>query len=270
MKICVLGSSKRQDVLYEILKQKNYSVSHYKRTDEIPDYIDADYIIFPVPTIKNGKVNMEGTRRVLPEEIMKTAKSNALAITCKQPLHGYSFCDIYEREDFSYLNAIPTAEGAIKIAMDESEISISKRNILILGFGRVGKILADRLRGLKCNITICARSLRDIYYAKALGLNTLYLKDLKKEIRFCDVIFQTIPSVVLNYDILKLLSKETKIIELSTASVGTDIMSAKELGLSVIEAPGIPAKIAPITAGEILAETVLTVISELSEVDPNG
>ena len=58
-------------------------------------------------------------------------------------------------------NAVPTAEGAIQLAMERLPITLSGSRCLVVGFGRIGKALAARLRaagnisfdGIQCHIS---------------------------------------------------------------------------------------------------------------------
>ena len=97
------------------------------------------------------------------------------------------------REDFAYLNAVPTAEGAIYYAIQNTDKALFESKILITGFGRVAKLLADRLRLLCKNVTVGARSQKDLSYAESIGFNCLNLKDLERKINNFDIIFQTVP-----------------------------------------------------------------------------
>ena len=48
-------------------------------------------------------------------------------------------------------------------------------------------------------------------------------------------------------------------------SAGVDMESAKDLGVKVIWALGIPGKTAPITAGNIIKETICNILGESGE-----
>ncbi len=265
MKICVIGNSKRHEGLIKHLNDHNTPCYQIKNCEDIPENIDADYIIFPIPTVKNGCLNIENaTNDLRPETIMKKAKNYAQAITCNYKMPQYNYTDINDRDDFAYLNAVPTAEGAIHLATNFSDQTLFDQKIIILGFGRVGKILANRLRSLNCSITIGARSIKDLYYAKALGFDTVELRNLENDIHRFDIIFQTIPAKILNSKVLNAANKNSMIIELSSKMQGTDLEAAVKAGLNVIDGTGLPEKIAPITAGHIWAETVLQIVNEQS------
>ena len=263
MKICLLGYSKRHDAFQKYINDKGLDFQLYKTYDDIPDTIDSDVIVFPIPTTKNGRLNIDGAPfGALPEDIINRSHKILLAITCNYNSENNRFFDISQWDDFAYLNAVPTAEGAIKLAIENFDKSISEQRIVITGFGRVGKILSDRLRGLGCDITVSARSLKDLYYARALNIKTLPLSELHKETDKFDIIFQTIPTPILSEKFLKNFPACGKIIELSSGMRGTDLKFAKDQNITVIDGTCLPEKTAPLTAGNIWAETVLKIVDE--------
>ena len=262
MNICVIGNSKRSSLLAENLKKYGYSVRHITDGMFLSSIIESDYIVLPIPTLlPNGCINIENSKK----EIEKYFSKNSIII-------GYNFhcetnktVDLSLREDFAYLNAIPTAEGAIATALNNSDTSLFYSKILITGFGRVSKILADRLLGLKCKVTIAARSDRDLSLATALGYDAMHIKDLENTIENFDIVFQTVPSLILSQNLLKKMNKNTLIIELSSKSVGTDTNFAKTNGNNLINAAALPEKVSPNTAANILTLCVLKIINETSD-----
>lgn len=69
--------------------------------------------------------------------------------------------DILKKEELAVLNSIPTAEGAIEVAMKNSEITLHNSRVLILGFGRIGKVLAKMLHGIGAKVYVEARKEED-------------------------------------------------------------------------------------------------------------
>jgi dipicolinate synthase subunit A len=161
------------------------------------------------------------------------------------------------------LNAIPTAEGAIQIAMEEIPITLHNSNILILGFGRIGKILAKMLQGLGANVFVEARKYADIAWIRSYSYKPVLLSDLKSRLEQMDVIFNTIPHVILDQDMLARLGKETLIIDLASKPGGVDFEKARDLGVKAIWALSLPGKVAPLTAAEFIRDTVYNIMDEL-------
>ena len=263
MKIAILGSSLRFDILSSELTSLGYEVTTYSRADEIPQILEQDVIVLPIPTkSKEGFLNLGGDNKITPEALLGRTKAETLIISCNYSDNRRKTVDINKDEYFAFLNAVPTAEGAISIALKEKGMTMFSRSCLIVGFGRIGKILAHRLDGLKANITVAARNPKDLALIKALGLKGINIFSLEESINEYDIIFQTVPSPILTENVLSKVDNGTPIIELSSAMAGTDLAKAKELGLKVINAGGLPEKCAPHTAGMILFDSVIRIIKE--------
>jgi dipicolinate synthase subunit A len=261
MNICIIGNSERAEILYQNLINKGYESTIYRTWNELPTSSESDYVVLPIPTTKNKYfLNME-ERQIRISELAKRINKNSFVITCNCTFDSHKYVDINKREDFTYLNAIPTAEGSIELAIRNSEKSIAYSSALITGFGHVGKVLADKVKWLFKNVTIAARSDKDIFLAKALGYETINMNLLSKEIQNYDIVFQTVPALIINENVVKNMKKDSFIIELSSGSVGTDAAIAEEYGIRIVHAPALPAKVSPVTAGDILSQCVTSIIT---------
>ncbi len=167
--------------------------------------------------------------------------------------------DILEIEEFTILNIIPTIEGAIQVAIKETKRTLHGSNALILGFGRIGKLLSKSLAGLGVNVSCEARRNEDLAWIKAYGYNEIHLKDLKKEIGKFDIIFNTIPAEIINQEILEKVKKETLIIELASLPGGIDRKAASKQGIKVVEALALPGKIAPETVAQYIYNVIINI-----------
>lgn len=264
MRVCIIGNSNRLTILEENLKAKGFQVNKFRFAEELPEKIDAEIVVLPIPTFKkDGRLNLEGENEISAENILSKISENSAVISCGFKTEVRKNFDLNSREDFAYLNAVPTAEGAIFYALKNTERSLFESRVLITGFGRVAKILADRLKGLSPNITIAARSDKDLSYAKALGFSTVKISELADYVFDFDLIFQTVPVIILDKKIIDRIKKTTTIVELSSKSAGTDFDYAEKCGINVVHAPALPEKISPITAGNILTESVLSIIAEI-------
>lgn len=261
MKIRIIGNSKRLTVLEKNLLKEQYIVSVSRFTSELEKEITDDVVVLPVPTVdKFGYINLSGESKITLEALLSCISNDSTIIGCG--CKNNRIIDLNLREDFTYLNSVPTAEGAIFYAIENTERSLFESKILITGFGHVAKLLADRLKALCKNITVCARSLKDLSYAEALSYNTFHINELQNKINQFDLIFQTIPARIITCDIIDNMNENNIVIELSSKSLGTDYTYAESKGIKVIHAPALPEKISPITAGNILTKSVLSIIEE--------
>ncbi len=176
---------------------------------------------------------------------------------------GVQYTDLLKREEFSVLNTIATAEGTIQIAMEETQRTVHGTNVLIMGFGRIGKVLAKMLDGIGAKVSCEARKNEDISWIKAYGYNPIHLNDLNDNLNKFDIIINTIPFQILDSERLDLVKNDAVIIDLASNPGGVDRKVAREKGIKVIWALSLPAKVAPLTSAEFIKETLYHVLKEL-------
>lgn len=153
--------------------------------------------------------------------------------------------DILKEEGLAIFNSIPTVEGAIAKAIENDDNTIMDANILVLGFGRIGKILCDRLKKLGANVYCTARKKEDIAWIEANGYVGIEYNNLDNNLCKMDIIFNTVPSIVLNKKRLIMLKENALVIDLASNPGGIDKESARILKTKYLQYLGIPGKIAP-------------------------
>lgn len=164
------------------------------------------------------------------------------------------------REEYQIANARLTAEGAI--ALLRPETGLSGAHILLLGYGRIARLLARELQKAGALVTAAARSGEQRAWAEAEGIEALPLDALSDALDRFDVIIGTIPAPVLTEPLLVLVRKDALLLELASAPGGIDAAAAHERGLRYIRAPGLPAKYAPERAAVILRDAVYAAAAE--------
>ncbi len=175
---------------------------------------------------------------------------------------GLSVFDYFKREELAIANAAITAEGAIQIAMEETGITLSRAKVLVVGYGRVGKMLSHRLHSLGAEVTVSARKLSDMAWIKAYGYKAVNTAQLETVLPEFDIIFNTVPARVLGEDRLKLVDPSCLCIELASKPGGMDFNAASGLGLKSIWALSLPGRVAPVTAGTIIRDTIYNILRE--------
>ena len=153
------------------------------------------------------------------------------------------------------------SEAAIKFTMSQFDISLFKKKILIVGYGRIGKILSNLLKNMNNDITVCARNSKDLCWASLNNFNTFNTNDIAENLNF-DIIFNTVPAIIFTEKILNLLDPKTYIIDLASTPGGVDFKTAKKMKLKVYQALGLPGKIFPENAGEIVKKIIYEIIEE--------
>lgn len=157
-------------------------------------------------------------------------------------------------DEIAILNSIPSAEGAISMAMDSSVITIHGSRSFVLGLGRNGLTIARMLKGIGAHVTGVARKPEDLARAIEMGLEAVHFADLEDAIGRADFIFNTVPTLILDKVMLEHVSKDAVIIDIASIPGGTDFEYAELLGIKALLAPGLPGIVAPKSAGRILAQ----------------
>jgi dipicolinate synthase subunit A len=234
----------------------------------------ADCLVLPIPVSLDGEnVNAPFYSKALAvADLIPYVKSGGKVFGAKfgddlSSLfkdNGLSVIDYSLREDFAVMNAVATAEGAIQIAMEELDCTVSSRKILVLGMGRIAKTLLKMLRAFSPEVTAAARKTSDIAWAEILGGKGVHLYDLFENTAALgeyDLIFNTVPNMVLSEERLKKLNKHTLIIDLASRPGGVDFEAAKRLGIKAEWALSVPGKVAPVTSGCVIAQTIANILA---------
>lgn len=162
--------------------------------------------------------------------------------------------DLLKNEEFNILNSIPTVEGSIKIIIEEREETIHESNILVCGFGRIGKILCNRLKALGANIYCSARKDSDLAWIREEGYIPLKYGEIEKYGGIFDVLINTVPTLVIDKEKIDSFRQDILLIELASNPGGIDREHAILKKLNIKIALGIPGKEMPKAAGRYIKE----------------
>lgn len=212
-------------------------------------------IIGPIPYSTDGKtLYAPFCNKKLDINLLKDKK--IIAGKIPEEVADIKSIDILKNEYFTIRNTVPTAEGAIAKAIELTDINIDKANIMVLGFGRVGKTLCYKLKNLGANVYAEARKERDLAWIDVFGYNAIPLEKINENICKMDMIFNTIPELILDKSKLILMNEKTLIIDLASKPGGTDFESANKMGIKAILYSGIPGKIASEYEAELIKEVI--------------
>ncbi len=287
--ISVVGGDLRIVKLVEMLIEDNYTVYTYgleyseellklDKVEMCPTLEeavkDAKAVVGPIPLSSDRKnLSMPFSNIKLPIEDFiacldgKTLIAGNITEPIRNDLDEKSivYIDLLKREEFSVLNTISTAEGTIQIAMEETQRTVHGRSVLIMGFGRIGKVLSKMLSGIGAKVYCEARKNEDIAWIKAYGYEPIHLNDLDKHLGKFDIIINTIPFQILDNNRLDLLKKDILIIDLASNPGGVDRKAAKEKNIKLVWALSLPGKVAPVTSAEFIKETLYHALKEMEK-----
>jgi len=280
----VIGGDLRQAKLAEMLSSDGNTVLTFalekaemlpsvRQVSEVQDAIrPADCIILPLPvTGKAGFLNTPLSAEICPlGEIFCCIRQSQLVCAgrvcddCREIAEscGLHVVDYFAREELAVANAVCTAEGAIAIAMDNTGITLCSAKVLVLGFGRIGKILSHRLQALRADVYVSARSHADRAWIKAYGGKPMDTLSLTGKLKDFDIIINTVPAPVVDENLLREVTKNCLLMDLASKPGGIDFAAAARLGLHAIWALSLPGEVAPITSGAIIRDTIYNILHE--------
>ena len=282
----VIGGDARQIYMKQNLEEQGYSVTlccfekycgdcSADKTRAHSVLSGADAVILPIPVSRdsetlNAPFSSSEVRLsevfdlLMPEQ---TVFAGMLDAKRRSELFrkGIRVYDYADRDEFAVKNAIPTAEGVVKIAAEKLPITIKGANIAVTGYGRTAKATAKALLALGANVTVAARRCSSLAAADNDGCSAIYIREMHRFAGSFDMLVNTVPAPIVDETVLKSMRRDCVVVEIASAPYGVDFEAAKVLGLDAFVAGSLPGTIAPKSAGIIIAETILNIIREGSE-----
>ncbi|MGN1047252.1 MAG: dipicolinate synthase subunit DpsA [Eubacteriales bacterium] len=278
----VIGGDSRQLYIAELLKDRNIDLRYYgvaaegaENTCGTPEEAIAgcDAVLLPLPVTRDGyRLNMSGdlfffdfARMISPGTFVF---AGMIPPSFKDFLEqsGIKYYDYFESRRLLWDNADITAEGAVSLLMRELPKTVRGAEILVCGFGRIGKLLAGKLTSLGASVTVAARRDDDLLLAeKCFGVKTDPINyrrigtfDLSKDY---DAVLNTVPSWIFDESNAPLLRK-TIYIELASSPYGGETEFMRKNCAKYIMAAGLPGKYAPREAARAIVHSLLNYLSE--------
>lgn len=268
--IAVIGGDRRTAYMVSFLMEKGYRVICYKVLDlegcgvKAEAYADtlkqavesADAIVGGIPLEKENILDITELSRLLRKRhtVFGGVIPEAFRIECEE--RGIVCFDFMREESIASFNAIATAEGTVLEALKNKETNIHGSRSLVLGYGRCGKVLAEKLKGLAAKVTVCCRGQAALSMAEAFGMDALPLKLMKERLHEFEYIYNTIPAPILNEEALKKVRKDALIIDIASKPGGVDDKEAKMLDIKAMHCLGLPGKYASMISAAKLADYV--------------
>ena len=256
--IAFLGGDARMRLLAQMMAAEGYDVCSWELTGApnkraLCDALKADIIVLPLP-VESLLRSLRREHRIFAGNVGNDASTLAQSL-------GLTITDYFASEELSVRNAIPTAEGAIEAAMKHTSVTLHGTPCLVLGFGRIGKVLAHDLSALGAKVSVSARKRSDLAWIDAFGYAPLHTNRLSGTLGEFRVVFNTVPHQVLDEALLAELPPDCLLIELASAS-GFDMDAVETLRLSYLKAGGLPGRVAPETAARAIKKTLCRLIKE--------
>lgn len=276
----ILGGDNRSLYLGEYLENQGFKVCYYafNHTECYSSLEEAmnssDVIVLPLPFTRDRLT----LNTPLFDEVVLISDIVALLSSKKMVFGGQlpksfceelesrncSYCDYFLLDELAIYNAVPTAEGVVQVLIEELPITVHGMKCAVLGYGRVGKVLAETLSSLGADLTVFARKQSAFAEIYAASMKYKHFEALTTEINDFDAVINTVPVKVLGNEQLSKLNPECVLVEVASAPFGIDFQSAKEKAFKVVKAGSLPGRVAPKTAGEIIGRSILPMIKEVN------
>ena len=285
MKISVIGGDLRLSNLAEMLAIDTNEVSVFgmENVNEIMDNKDiikcntleeavdnSEIIIGSIPFMKNNEEvyatfsdkNIKLDDLVKRKCKNKTFIAGSISNDAREKLEkSYGkVIDIMKEEELVVLNTIATAEGAIDVAIQNTDTTIHGSSVLVLGFGRVAKEVANKFHGLSAKVTCAARKNTDLAWIKAMGYKDVNINDLGEDLIKYDIIINTVPHMIIDKEEMQYMKKNVLLIDLASSPGGINTEDAQKMNLKFVWALALPGKIAPVTSAEFIKQTIYNII----------
>ena len=257
------------DKIYTIGFNQTLSFDKVTFLEDITELNDSiDVLVLPPVTTNDGKtVNTPFyNKNLYINDVLKHLAPNALIFggNISESLfkelceNNYTVTDYFKNEKLILANTIPTAEGALQIALEETPYVLRNAKTAVLGFGRVGRETAKLFKSVGAEVSVFDRKESKRNAAEKIGLNAYDFG--ADELYSSSIIINTVPALVVSKEVLKKISANTLIIDLASKPGGVDLKYARIKGMNVIWALSLPGKVAPVTSGEIIAKTIISCI----------
>lgn len=272
-KIAVLGGALREKIVAARLQEEGFPVSvcgvegmNDIEEAKVCDCVkDASALILPVasndesgkifaPAVANSLYFGETEMRLLAEEAVIYCGVASLMLRNASKEYNHKLIEVMEIDAVAVPNAYLTAEGALYLAMTRFPVSVSELNVAVFGYGRVGKATAQLFRALQANVVVFSRNKKEIAAGRKGNIDMRFYNGIHAVLPKVDLVINTVPAVIVNEKMMRSMSENVLLIDLAAAPGGVDTEAARKKGVEVLNAPGIPGKYAPVSAGKILAD----------------
>ena len=269
----VIGGDRRQAELGRLLAGdghfvRTYGLERWKPVGAgtLERAAASDVVILPLPLCRgDGVLNCEEGavptadlfrrlqpgQRILAGQVRPQQRREAEVL-------GLTVEDYFLREELAVANAAATAEGAVQTAMERLDRTLLGLDCLVLGFGRIGKLLSCRLHGLGARVTATARRPEDLAWIRAYGYAALETGKLDGRLSAFGAVFNTIPSPVLGGPLLAQLRPDCLLMDLASVRG----IEAAEGGPEVLWARSLPGRLSPRSAAAAIRDAVYYILLE--------
>ncbi len=262
-KTIIIGGDKRQRALFKLLKAKGincFAVFEKNDLETLKNLSEYSAVILPIPVSKDGttvfseneelNIKLADIRANLSKEGKVIGGNFSDSFRAQIQEKGATVIDLFAERDFALYNAFLTAQGAIRLLLENSEDYIVSKRVLVTGFGKVGKATAQFLRANGTDVYVFARRREVQTQAKAMGFGIIKTGELSSLVRFFDYIFNTVPYKIFDKSDIKHMKKGAVYFELASSPFGADREAFLESEAVFVSGSGLPGRFCPLACAK--------------------
>lgn len=274
IKIAFIGGDKRMFYCAEALGEKGFECALYG-FDEISDranstrcancgdcLINSSALVLPLPISRDGinvncinrKIPISDILKKCPEEVPIFGGNVTEKVKTLAKQYNRTISDYFDDDVLTEKNAMVTAEGALMLAMQNTERAIFGSKCLISGYGRIGQYTARIFSGLGARVTVMARRELSRIKAQLDGYSSISGDELSEQISDFDIILNTVPATVYSERELSRMKSSQIYIELASAPFGLEKKNADKYNVEIVDGSALPSRYCPKTAGEYISD----------------
>ncbi len=258
-KILVFGCDRKMQSCCRRLGELGFSAVCMDAERRVSDVRGAQIIILPLPTVANGCVSGVDFNELC------SALDDRHTVFCGNisadafPCRAYSYCS---DEGFLIKNSRLTAQGTLRVILENTETDLHMMKAAVIGYGRCGREICRSLKNNGADVTSFSRRSRSFAAAENDGMRTEHTHNVNERLGDFDIIVNTVPCNIIERNGLECLTGKNLYVEVASRPYGFSIAGADRYSFRYVLAESLPGKYTPVSAGVNIADTVAGMIKE--------
>ena len=218
-------------------------------------------IVLTLPTVVNGCIS--GTNETVESLAKKLMPFHRVFYgnLNDNPFGNQGIC-YYSDETFLYENSRLTAQGVLRLILENTDRDVSGLNIAVIGYGRCGQAISSMLNEIGAKVTVFSRRKESLIFSGNRQIICENTEDIDKLVQRFDVIINTVPYNIIKDNGLRNLTNDNLYIEVASKPYGFDATLVDNYSFRYILASGLPGRFTPKAAGRNIAKTIIGLLKE--------
>ncbi len=261
MRGAVFANDERIYFASEALKKLGIEVdcaNDYSRGQNllVKDPKNYDFVLLPVRGTEDGTILQSVGTSLFIGDFLKGLSEGTPVFTGRQTEYlrqlKLNLYDPFKDPEVSKKNAELTAEGVLWFLLEYTKKSLFEDSYDVVGAGHTGTAITELLRRLRLSVRQVARNGH---------LDMISMEQWEREPP-SDVVIITVPALVLPTKLAESWKKPVFVLDISSGQVGADPKIQELQNITYYAAPPLPSKVAPQSAGGLIADYIDRVMSD--------